>query len=247
MMPPEGSACAVELVDALECRYDPKPWPFAIENSVAIERHWAEALQARPQLFNGRVLMQTHGAVERSAARAVFHAAYTDTDFAAFLAWRDWGFPSDGVRNGFGMAALETADGVFVLGEMAPHTANAGRIYFPSGTPDLGDIDGGTVDIPGSIRRELGEETGLDPAMLDFDPQITVLSDPVRVCFMQRVRAREPAAVLVARIEAALARQAVPELARLHLVRSTEDLAPAMPSFVTQYLRLAFAAADQPG
>lgn len=246
MTAPAPPAYAVEVVDALHCRYQPTPWAFALEQREAIARHWAEALRDRPQLFNGRVLIQTHGAVERGPARAVFRAVYTDIDFAAFLAWRDWGFPGRGVRNGFGMAALESADGAFVLGEMSAHTANAGRIYFPSGTPDLGDVDGEVVDVPGSIRRELREETGLDPETLAFDPVITILSDAARVCFMQRVRAQEAADDLVARIEASLAAQAVPELAGLHLVRSAADFVPAMPPFVTQYLRLAFAAA-QPG
>lgn len=237
---------AVEVVNALACRYRATPWPFAVEHGAAIERHWAEAVRARPQLFNGRVLIQTAGAVERTASGALFRGVYTDTDFAAFLAWRDWGCPGDGVRNGFGMAALESADGAFVLGEMGPHTANAGRVYFPSGTPDPGDIEGDQVDVLGSIRRELAEETGLDPATLHFASTVTILSDAVRVCFMQRVRAREPAAALLARIEAALARQAAPELTRLHLVRSPADITPAMPPFVAQYLALAFAGA-QPG
>ena len=242
----DPAAFAFEVADALECRYRPAPWPFAIARRAAIARHWAEAVRLRPQLFNGRVLLQTAGALERTPSGAVIRALYTDTDFAAFLAWRDWGFPDHGVRNGFGMAALESADGAFVLGEMGPHTANAGRVYFPSGTPDLGDIDGETVDILGSIRRELAEETGLDPATLDFAPTVTVLSDAVRVCFMQRVQAREPAVALLARIEAALARQAAPELVRLHLVRSVADLTPAMQPFVAQYLVRALAG-RQPG
>jgi len=78
-----------------------------------------------------------------------------------FLAWRDWGFPDKDVFNGFGMGALRCADGAFVMGEMAGHTANAGRVYFPAGTPDLDDIDGGMVDIVGSVTREVEEETGL--------------------------------------------------------------------------------------
>ena len=93
-------------------------------------------------------------------------ASYFETDFASFLAWRDWGFPDRDVFNGFGMGALRCSDGAFLLGEMADHTANAGRIYFPAGTPDLDDVKLGAVDIAGSIAREIEEETGLTPVGL---------------------------------------------------------------------------------
>src|SRR5207302_1142287 len=93
-----------------------------------------------------------------------FSACYFDADFADFLAWRDWGFPDRSVFNGFGMGALRCSDGAFVLGEMGHHTANAGRIYFPSGTPDPDDIRDGAVDIAGSVAREVEEETGLTSA-----------------------------------------------------------------------------------
>ena len=82
---------------------------------------------------------------------------------ASFIAWRDWGFPDRAVRNCFAAGAIRASDGAFVLGVMGPQTANAGKIYFPAGTPDPGDVVGQEVDLAGSVRREIAEETGLGP------------------------------------------------------------------------------------
>ena len=91
----------------------------------------------------------------------MLEGAFLQTDFASFLAWRDWGFPEAGVTNCFSMGALRTSDGAWLMGVMAPHTAGAGKIYFPAGTPDPGDIVDGRVDLAGSVIREVAEETGL--------------------------------------------------------------------------------------
>ena len=55
------------------------------------------------------------------------------------------------------MAALRTRDGAFLLGEMGPHTMNAGKIYFAAGTPDRRDIFGEKVDLAASVAREMTE------------------------------------------------------------------------------------------
>ncbi|WP_131195990.1 NUDIX hydrolase [Lichenihabitans psoromatis] len=238
---PEGPF-TLDHVDAIDCCLEPVPWLFASDHADAIDAHWATLLAALPKMFNGRVLLQHRGAVEQDdTGRRVYRGAYFEAEFKAFLAWRDFGYPMLGVRNGFAMAALRGSDGGFVLGEMGPHTANAGRIYFPSGTPDLSDLVGDRVDLDGSARRELVEETGLDPDDLDFAPGFTLLHDPVRVCCMKLVRSREPADALAARIEAALARDADPELVRIHVVRGEADMRPEMPVFVTDYMRHMFA------
>ncbi len=241
----EGEAQTVMEVDAVDCLFEPRAWDFAAERAGEIAAHWAETLRRKPRMFDGRVLLMHRGAVERDPGGArVFRGAYLETSFSAFLFWRDAGFPPAGVRNGFGMACLSCADGAFILGEMGPHTANAGRIYFASGTPDPSDIRpptgtlrGERVDIEGSVRRELAEETGLDADTLSFDPGMTLVMDASRVGFMKRVRSPESAEALVARIAAFLARDPEPELSRMHVIRSVAEIGPAVQVSAATYLR----------
>ena len=233
-----GAVQEVVDVDAVDCVLEQKPWRFAEVEAAAIEAHWTQALLAKPRMFNGRVLLQHRGTVEREPdGRRVFRGAYLETDFKAFLAWRDFGFPSAGVRNGFGMAALSSADGAFIMGEMSAHTANAGVVYFASGTPDPQDVRDGRVDIEGSVRRELEEEMGLSPRDVSFDPGFTLVMDAVRVGFMKRVRAPESTDALLARIQAFLKTEKEPELARLHVVRSAAEIGPAVQLSAAAYLR----------
>ena len=145
------TAPVIDRVTALDLAVQPWSWPFAAERRADIDAHFALKQSEKPQLWNGRVLLARHPVL----ADGRLSARYFETDFASFLAWRDWGFPDADVFNGFGMGALRSADGAFVLGEMGQHTANAGRIYFPAGTPDLDDIREGTVDIPGCPELSL--------------------------------------------------------------------------------------------
>jgi 8-oxo-dGTP pyrophosphatase MutT (NUDIX family) len=168
-------------------------------------------------------------------------ATYFETDFASFLAWRDWGFPDKAVFNGFGMGALRTSDGAFVMGEMAQHTANAGRIYFPSGTPDLDDVRGDTLDIPGSVIREIEEETGLTAADYRVEPDWHCVVTGPTIAMLQIINLDMPGDVARARIEANLAREVEPELSAIHLVRGMSDLTPSMPRFVTVFVEQQFA------
>ena len=191
----------------IEARFVQRPWPWAQDNRAAIDAHWQKLIAAKPSLFNGRVLI----ASERRFDGGVYRAVYLPTDYASFLAWRDWGFPDPSVFNGFGMGALFCADGAFVLGEMGQHTSNAGRIYFPSGTPDLNDIRDGTVDISGSVTRELEEETGLAPGEYESEPHWHCVYTGHAVAMIRMLRVDMPGEVVRARIVANLASQRQPE------------------------------------
>jgi 8-oxo-dGTP pyrophosphatase MutT (NUDIX family) len=228
----------IHRVTQLDLSVQPWSWPFATERRADIDAHFALKCREKPQLWNGRVLLARH----HDFAGDRLRASYFETDFASFLAWRDWGFPDSTVFNGFGMGALRSSDGAFVLGEMGDHTSNAGRIYFPAGTPDLDDIKLGAVDIAGSIAREIEEETGLAPADYRAGAHWDCVVSGAAIAMMRILNVDSTGEALRARIEANLARQHQPELVAMHLVRTTSDLTAAMPRFVTAFIEKQFTA-----
>jgi 8-oxo-dGTP pyrophosphatase MutT (NUDIX family) len=227
----------IHRVTTLDLTFEPWDWPFAQTRRAEIDAHFGLAQREKPGLWNGRVLLGRDPVFEGHR----FAASYFETDFASLLAWRDWGYPDGDVFNGFGMGALRCADGAFVLGEMGGHTANAGRIYFPAGTPDLDDIRGDSVDIAGSVVREVAEETGLTPEDYQLSPHWDCVVTGVSIAMMRLLHVAIPGEAMRARIEANLAAQTEPELSAIHLVRGLRDLTSAMPRFVTAFLEAQFA------
>jgi 8-oxo-dGTP pyrophosphatase MutT (NUDIX family) len=222
----------IRRVTTLDLKVEPFAWPFAKDRRAEIDAHFAERQREKPKLWNGRVLLARLPSFEGQC----FSARYFETDFASFLAWRDWGFCDGDVFNAFGMGALRASDGAFLLGVMGPHTANAGRIYFPAGTPDPADIAGDTFDMAGSVVREIEEETGLTAADYTTATHWDCLAVGASIAMIRRLDIALPADAARAKIEANIARQAHPELSAIHLVRSPHDLTAQMPRFVTAFI-----------
>jgi 8-oxo-dGTP pyrophosphatase MutT (NUDIX family) len=218
----------------VDLRFEPGPWRFAEERRDEIAAHFEVQRARTPELWNGRLLLMNRWAIEGT----VFRGAYFETDFASLLAWRDFGFPDKTIFNCFGMAALRSADGAYLLGEMSSATANAGRIYFPAGTPDLDDIRDGTVDLAGNVMRELAEETGLTAADVDVSAEWVALFHGQRIAMMRAMQAREDAVPLRARMLEHLACDPHRELSDIHVVRSLTDVDETrMPPWITAYFR----------
>ncbi len=228
-----SEAVPVVHVDRLQLAFEPKPWAFAHERRAEIDGYFQSLQRAKPAVWNGRVLL-LH---EHALADGVFRGAYLETDYASFAAWRHWGRPAAAVCDCFGAAAIAAADGAFLLGVMGQQTANAGRIYFPCGTPDPGDIVDGQIDLDFSVRRELKEETGLDVAEFNPEPGWTTVFDLPLIAHIKVLRSRDSAEALRARVRGHLARERQPELAGLRIARGPADLDPAMPRFVTAFLQ----------
>jgi 8-oxo-dGTP pyrophosphatase MutT (NUDIX family) len=219
-------------IKRLELAFAPRPWPFAQERREEIVRYFDELRAVKPAVWNGRILLLYDHAVVGD----VFRGAYFETDYASFLAWRNWGCPDATIRNCFSLGALRGSDGGFLLGVMNSHTVNAGKIYFPAGTPDPGDIVDGTVDLAGSIRREMAEETGLDPDAYHAEEDWSCVLTSTHIAQIKVLHARESASALRERVLGHLAREVEPELRDIRIVRGPADLDPMMPPFVSAFL-----------
>lgn len=238
-----ADALRIEEVAHISYEREPVPWPFVIEAAAAIEAHWQQLVATNPRFFNGRVLLMHRFALEEQSCGRVLAGACFEADYKAFLAWRDFGFPGDAVWNCFAMPALRSADGAFILGEMAPFTASPGRIYFPAGTPEPSDVKDEIVDLEGSILRELEEETGIGAMEVTRLPGWTLVFAGARIACMKIVQSPLSGAALVDRVTTFLSREKEPELVRVVPVFSLEDLDPQhMPDFTLAYLRHAWGA-----
>lgn len=230
---------AVSTLRGLDCRFDPQIWSFAEERCADIEANWAKFIIGKPTSFNGKVFLQHRWTVENG----IYRGRYLETDYASFIAWRDFGHPGPPMRNGFAMAALKSRDGAYLLGVMGQGTANAGKVYFAAGTPDRDDLlPDGTIDLAGSVLRELGEETGIRPDEVQVSDLWHCVEHGVRAAFMRPVRidmaADEARALILDRMKSLHEE----ELADIYIARGVGDIDPArMPPFQVAYLRAMFA------
>jgi 8-oxo-dGTP pyrophosphatase MutT (NUDIX family) len=223
---------SIVAIDELELSFAPQAWSFADQRRLEIDAYFEARQRKTPELWNGRVLLLSRCVLrERRLSGSFF-----ETDFASFLAWREWGCPDRTVVNCFAMGALRAADGAFLVGVMAAHTANSGRIYFPAGTPDPEDIRGSIVDLEQNVAREVAEETGLTPN--DFIPRVgweAVVEGP-RIALFKILDVDAAAVDLRARILDHLAQESAPEFCDIRILRSRNDLDPRMPVFVRAFL-----------
>jgi hypothetical protein len=230
------SEISILTLDRVAFSVAPHAWPFARARSAEITAYFAARRVQTPALWNGRVLLLHEWSVTAGGMRGTFF----ETDFANYMAWRDWGFPDATVTNCFAMGVIRSADGAYLLGVMGAHTANAGKIYFPAGLPDPSDVAGGTVDLAANIGREVAEETGLTATDFSAQPGWCAVIAGQRIALMQLLQARATAADLRARVRGHIAREAKPELADVRFVRGRADLDPMMPPFITAYLSYLF-------
>lgn len=219
-------------LERAEIKVEPWEWEFAVNRRAEIDRHFAARRQRQPALWNGRVLLLKNYRINNR----ILSGSSFETDFASFMAWRDWDFPDRGVFNVFAMAAVRAANGGYLIGEMADHTASAGQLYFPCGTPDPEDVAAGMLDLEGSAGRELFEETGIDIATLAVRPGWSLVREGNFVALIKQATFAGDAQDLRACVMRHLASDPQPEFSDIRIVRGRADLAAEMPQFVVAFL-----------
>ena len=233
---------SITRVATLDIRCVERDWPWAEANAREIDAFWRAATAEQPKMFDGPVFVFADISIQNDRCRAVCF----ETRFSRLLYAKRNGFPDPSVTNGFAMGALRADDGAFLLGVMGPDTANPGQAYFAAGTPDPSDRKDGSLDLLGSITRELAEETGLQPDEYEVGEGWILVRDGGRLAFLRPVRVAGAGREVRARLLGRIARMKEQELSDIRLVHGTSDIdQERMPRFIQAFLRWAFAQLEQ--
>jgi 8-oxo-dGTP pyrophosphatase MutT (NUDIX family) len=230
-------------LDRVEISTEPWRWDFAIAQRDQIRRYFADRKRKQPVLWNGEVLLMHRYTISNRVLRGWCFS----TEFANFLAWRDWNYPDPAIRDFFAAAGLRSIEGAYLVAEMGVHTSHAGLCYFPCGTPEPADLDkNGVLDLVVNLQRELREETGIELQQLDAEPGWTLVHDRGIFALIKRLTARQSADQLRSRILSHLASERLPELHDVHIVNGPADIDHRIAPFVLAYLEHVWRDASAP-
>jgi 8-oxo-dGTP pyrophosphatase MutT (NUDIX family) len=237
-----SAPAAVQYVDRLDFALSPWTWPFAESRRTAIAQLFDGLRENKPALWNGKLLLLR----DAMLAGATLSGTFFETDYAAMLAALAWDAMGNEVKSCFPAAAVLSADGAFVLGEMAAHTQNAGQVLLPCGSVERGDASDGRVDLFATLRRELLEETGIAADSLAATAGWYAVSAGALLPLIKVMRAAAPADELLRRICANLADQRDPEFCKVVAARQPSELSRQVPHWVSAFLQHFWEAAGRP-
>ncbi len=208
--------------------------PLEIVARERIDAQWQGRVADNPRLFDGDVVLATSMKLDDG----ILSATCREVRYAGLLHFL--GLPEADAkalpwRHIYCWAAIISGDGKAIMGRMAGHTSNAGRIVFPSGSLEALDFPGGVADIDGNMARELSEETGIVLARAAPDPHYLVSIGARTAAIMRIHRFEEGAAELVSSAQAHIAQGADDELETV-LAFAPGETDPAMPPMARRFM-----------
>ncbi|MAY61215.1 MAG: DNA mismatch repair protein MutT [Rhizobiales bacterium] len=234
-MIPEGT---IHPVRSIDIRVDPSALPWATARAVEVEANWLREKAANPHIFNGEVVLMSDIRFEDGRVSGVAHV----TRYASQLYWIRHGRSDTGVAHLFSAAIMVSEDGAVLLGRMSDRTVNAGEVYAPCGSLDRSDIVGDRIDVFANMAREVAEETGLDLATAEADPECLVYRAEGLYALFRIYRFDRDAETLIAEIDRHIASDPEAELSGVVAVRGVGDITADMKPYMRDYLMYHFAA-----
>ncbi|MFH1793629.1 MAG: NUDIX hydrolase [Pseudomonadota bacterium] len=216
---------------------DPAPHPYEIAHREAIEANWALEKAQKPALFNGEVMFFSSIRWADGRLDARCHAIR----FATFMHWRR-SRRDPTAEHLYAHAMPVSSDGALVAIRMAPHTANAGRVYFAAGSFDPHDIRDGRLDIASNMAREVGEETGLDLNIARAEDAYHGWSGEGGTVLVRRYFLDRSADEIVEDIRRHIATDPDPEIDEAIVIRNADDLPDGLMAHMPPLVKWHFGA-----
>lgn len=214
-LPADGQVFAISGIDM---RLEPGRHSFEEAEEAAIAENWERETAANPALFNGPIVLQEEIALLGGAVQARARMS----NFATLLWWRKQTPPRSG-RMLVASAVPISSDGAAIAIRMASHTANAGMVYFAAGSLDASDLrTDGTVDVLGSMGREMVEETGLRVEDATADRVVYAVSSGNWFYLFRLHRFPWTAAEMCRRVEAHMVADPDPEIDAVYPLTSAD-------------------------
>ncbi len=211
-------------VDQIDVVLDPSPHPLERDNGPAIAENWRREIARKPALFDGTVVLLSQFGYDAGRLFGLCHAVR----YSTFLYWRK--DRAETAVHAFAHPMLVSSDNALVAIRMAPHTVNAGRVYFAAGSFEPEDFPGGRVDAHGNMVREVLEETGIDISGLRRGDRHYALATERGTVIFRRYFLDEEADDVAARIRNFVAGESEPEIEGPVVIRHASDLPPGLMS-----------------
>lgn len=236
---PPDTVLPVRQVDLV---FDPAPHPFEQANEAGIDAHWQTAQAANPALFDGKVALLAQLAYRDGRLEGRFHMVR----YASFLFWRRHRSLGE-AQHIYAHAVPVTRDNALVAIRMGPRTINAGLVYFAAGSFDPLDVHEGRLDVAHNMRREVGEETGIDLDEASAEPGLHALWRPEGMVIFRRYFFGETSASLAERIVSHVGNSAEPEIDGPVIIREPGTLPENLAAHMSKLVEWHFACPRQDG
>lgn len=213
-------------VDRIELAVTDEPHPYHVACNDDALANWQSEVKRKPELFNGDIILQDNITVDGRVLTASCHAA----PYSTLLHW----LRSSRSRlvHLFGLGLIVSSDDLPIVGRMATHTYNSGKIYAPSGSLDRGDIVDDRVELDRNIERELKEETDLDCQTAFMETQFQIFVDKGVVIAAKRCRFDKSAEDLCKEINEFVKNDPEAELSEVFAVGANDSYDDDMPSYM---------------